>query len=310
MLAQRVLVSLAVGTHIVLSDAFAPFMPLGVRPARCMGSGLEQATATRPVGDVQRLGMRRSERLAMKSEPSDVYSRAIKQLETFQREEYLCPWWAKDGNVNTLAGALFATPKTPPYRRERWDTDDGGFVDIDFLESQEDFTRGMVVLMHGLESCSTAPLTIRQAKSFIEAGFDVAAVNFRGCSKDENGEQVRRAAHCPPPAARCNTAPDRGQLRSCASPPPPPAQLTPRAADRVRDGGDVPPWLHPRPPLDPAAAPRRRPRAATVPQRRLARRERCDQVPRRARRRGARAERVRRRGRVRAHQPRGERGDH
>jgi len=54
-------------------------------------------------------------------------------------------------------------------------------VDIDFLNSTAGFTRGIVLLYHGLESTTKAPLTVRQAFALVEQGFDVAAVCFRGC---------------------------------------------------------------------------------------------------------------------------------
>ena len=59
------------------------------------------------------------------------------------------------------------------YRRERWDTPDGDFIDVDFLDTP--FPGGseaagcdgddtpFAVLTHGLESTSTAPLTARMA---------------------------------------------------------------------------------------------------------------------------------------------------
>lgn len=64
------------------------------------------------------------------------------------------------------------------YRRERWDTPDGDFVDVDFLDApggegavgsanfasnSEDDSAPFAVLTHGLESTSTAPLTARMA---------------------------------------------------------------------------------------------------------------------------------------------------
>ncbi|CAN0531016.1 unnamed protein product, partial [Laminaria digitata] len=57
------------------------------------------------------------------------------------------------------------------YRRERWDTPDGDFVDIDFLDTpggggeslNGDSSAPFAVLTHGLESTSSAPLTARMA---------------------------------------------------------------------------------------------------------------------------------------------------
>ena len=111
---------------------------------------------------------------------------ASKILDSFEAREYRAPWWVQNNHLNTIIGFLFATPPVPLYRRERWDLDDGDFVDIDFLSSQTDRCRGIVLLYHGLESNSYASLTVRQALSLTASGFDVAAVSFRGCSGEDN----------------------------------------------------------------------------------------------------------------------------
>ena len=118
------------------------------------------------------------------SAPVKENSREI--LDSFVVRDYRPPWWARNKHVNTIVGALFATPPIPAYRRERWDTEDGDFVDIDFLDSETKPSRGIVLLYHGLESNTNAPLTVRQAISLSRAGFDVAAVSFRGCSGEDN----------------------------------------------------------------------------------------------------------------------------
>ena len=107
-------------------------------------------------------------------------------LASFQPTPYVAPWWARNQHVNTIVGALAATPRKPTYERQRWNTPDGDFVDIDFLNSTTGFSRGMVLLYHGLESTTMAPLTVRQAFALAEEGFDVAAVSFRGCSGEDN----------------------------------------------------------------------------------------------------------------------------
>ena len=43
-----------------------------------------------------------------------------------------------------------------------------------------------MLLYHGLESNTNAPLTVREALSLVKHGFDVAAVSFRGCSGEDN----------------------------------------------------------------------------------------------------------------------------
>ncbi|EKX30840.1 hypothetical protein GUITHDRAFT_149647, partial [Guillardia theta CCMP2712] len=118
--------------------------------------------------------------------PSSPATDMVQVLSSFPARTYRPPWWARQAHVNTIVGALFATPPTPSYERERWTTPDGDFVDIDFLRSELPASRGIVLLYHGLESNSLAPLTVRQARSLSMAGFDVAAIGFRGCSGEDN----------------------------------------------------------------------------------------------------------------------------
>ena len=47
---------------------------------------------------------------------------------------YQAPWWLPDGNLQTLWAALHARryeATAPVFRRERWATPDGDFVDVD-----------------------------------------------------------------------------------------------------------------------------------------------------------------------------------
>jgi predicted alpha/beta-fold hydrolase len=70
--------------------------------------------------------------------------------------------------------------------RERIDTPDGDFFHVDY-KWNADFpkaqkSRHMVILLHGLESSSDSPLRLDMAEAFCHQGFDVAFINFRGCS--------------------------------------------------------------------------------------------------------------------------------
>ena len=49
---------------------------------------------------------------------------------------YTAPWWLPAGNLQTIWPALYARRvfgPHPQYRRERWTTPDGDFIDVDFL---------------------------------------------------------------------------------------------------------------------------------------------------------------------------------
>ena len=71
--------------------------------------------------------------------------------------------------------------------RERFDTPDGDFFDVDYkFQDITSDTRATVMIIHGLESNSNSSFCINMARAYTEKGFDVACINFRGCSGEPN----------------------------------------------------------------------------------------------------------------------------
>ncbi|HXA46442.1 MAG TPA: alpha/beta fold hydrolase [Burkholderiaceae bacterium] len=97
---------------------------------------------------------------------------------------YLAPRWLPGGHLQTIYPAKCLV--TPPvnYRRERWDTPDGDFIDIDFVDGVAG--NPFVVLFHGLEGSSDS----HYAKAFMAhisgLGWSGAVPHFRGCSGELN----------------------------------------------------------------------------------------------------------------------------
>ena len=91
-------------------------------------------------------------------------------------------------HINTIAAIVLAiAPPDPAYRRVRWDTPDGDFLDLDLLDSQiPGFSRGLVIVCHGVESSASGAVVRRTAVAAAEGGFDVLALNNRGCSGEDN----------------------------------------------------------------------------------------------------------------------------
>lgn len=75
-------------------------------------------------------------------------------------------------------------PALPAYRRERWGTPDGDFIDVDWTDS----TPGapLLVLFHGLEGSSTSQYARSLLGALTPLGWQGLAVNFRGCSGESN----------------------------------------------------------------------------------------------------------------------------
>jgi predicted alpha/beta-fold hydrolase len=112
--------------------------------------------------------------------------------------EYIAPRWLPGGNLQTIWAARMAR-RAPPsgLRRERWDTPDGDFVDVDFLAPAAGAARGaeapMLVLFHGLEGSSASPYALGFAAWARARDWDFAVPHFRGCSGEIN--RAPRAYH-------------------------------------------------------------------------------------------------------------------
>jgi predicted alpha/beta-fold hydrolase len=105
---------------------------------------------------------------------------------------YLAPRWLPGGNLQTIWPALYArrTAGTGPvYRRERWDTPDGDFIDVDFADAMvapEAQRPPLLVLFHGLEGSSRSHYAEAFAAFAAARGWAFAVPHFRGCSGELN----------------------------------------------------------------------------------------------------------------------------
>lgn len=101
---------------------------------------------------------------------------------------YRAPRWLPGGHLQTLWPALLSRRHGGPavaYRRERWATPDGDFVDVDFLDAA-DPAAPLLVLLHGLEGSSRSGYALAFADWARGAGWSYAVPHFRGCSGQPN----------------------------------------------------------------------------------------------------------------------------
>ena len=99
-------------------------------------------------------------------------------------ETYAPPVWLPGGHLQTLYPALFLRGIQPPYRRERWELDDGDFLDVDWMDG--DAGSPVVVLFHGLEGSSRSPYAKKLMAHARQRGWRGAVIHFRGCSGEPN----------------------------------------------------------------------------------------------------------------------------
>ncbi len=104
---------------------------------------------------------------------------------------YLAPRWIANPHLNTIYAALFAAKPAVRFRRERWDTPDGDFVDTDHVDGPPGTP--WVVLFHGLEGSSDSPYARMLMHRVEERGWRGTVVHFRGCSGEPN--RLPRAYH-------------------------------------------------------------------------------------------------------------------
>jgi len=70
--------------------------------------------------------------------PSFAASSSAASPTVLQSMDYAAPRWLPGGNLQTILPALYARrveAPLPEYRRERWATPDGDFIDVDFLHA-------------------------------------------------------------------------------------------------------------------------------------------------------------------------------
>lgn len=96
---------------------------------------------------------------------------------------YRAPAWLPGGHAQTIWPLLIKGP-LPDYRRERWNTPDDDFIDLDWVSG----TPGApcVVLFHGLEGSSRSHYARRLMHAAARLGWHGVVVHFRGCSGEPN----------------------------------------------------------------------------------------------------------------------------
>ena len=102
-------------------------------------------------------------------------------------DDFRAPRWLPGGHAQTIWPVFFSRRfdgARPHFRRERWPTPDGDFVDVDWLG--EDAAAPLLVLFHGLEGSSRSHYAEAFAAEARRRGWRYAVPHFRGCSGEIN----------------------------------------------------------------------------------------------------------------------------
>lgn len=109
---------------------------------------------------------------------------------------YRAPWWLPGGNAQTIWAAVASqrhVGAAPRWRRERWATPDGDFIDVDQAQHPSAPEAPLLVLFHGLEGSSASQYAVAFADFAAAKGVAFAVPHFRGCSGELN--HAPRAYH-------------------------------------------------------------------------------------------------------------------
>jgi predicted alpha/beta-fold hydrolase len=123
------------------------------------------------------------------------------------------PVWLPEGHTQTIFAALYARRPRMGFLRERVDTPDGDFIDLDWtgpgltptgtsavdgarlpvIRPRTEPGQRALVLFHGLEGSSGSHYILAISQYFRARGWTVVVPHFRGCSGEPN--RLPRAYH-------------------------------------------------------------------------------------------------------------------
>jgi predicted alpha/beta-fold hydrolase len=99
-------------------------------------------------------------------------------------------WWLPGAHAQTIAGRYVRPPHGVHYRRERVETPDGDFLDLDFATVEGAPPAGddapLCIAVHGLEGSAQSSYVLETCRALAEYGIRTVAMNFRACSGEMN----------------------------------------------------------------------------------------------------------------------------
>lgn len=110
--------------------------------------------------------------------------------DTFTPRPFRPAWWLPGAHAQTIAGRFIRPPHGVHYRRERLETPDGDFLDLDWATVDGAPAAGddapLCVIVHGLEGSAQSSYVLETARALAEHGIRSVAMNFRSCSGEPN----------------------------------------------------------------------------------------------------------------------------
>ncbi len=106
-------------------------------------------------------------------------------IQPWQSRSFRPPRWAAGPHAQTLLARVLRPAPDAPYRRERIETPDGDFLDIDWGPEPAPGSP-IALILHGLEGSSERRYVRNMGRELYARGVQPVAMNFRGCSGEAN----------------------------------------------------------------------------------------------------------------------------
>ncbi len=99
------------------------------------------------------------------------------------KSTYKAPWYIRNTHIATIYPSQWRKVEGVQYARERIDTPDNDFLDLDWSKNGSEH---LAVLLHGFEGNASRPYMLGMVKHLNHAGWDTLSMNLRGCSGEPN----------------------------------------------------------------------------------------------------------------------------
>jgi predicted alpha/beta-fold hydrolase len=107
----------------------------------------------------------------------------------FAASPYHAAWWLPGPHAQTVAGRYLRTPRDVAVRRERVDTPDGDFLDLDWVRvpsTPVPDDAPLCLVLHGLEGSGRSTYVLETCRALARHGIRAVALNFRSCGGEMN----------------------------------------------------------------------------------------------------------------------------
>lgn len=117
-------------------------------------------------------------------DPVSFKTRALTELDA---HPFRPAWWLRGPHRQSFWGPLVRAKDRPHYRLDRWETPDGDFLRLHFLET--DPARPWLLQLHGLEGSVRSFYVSGITRAIAALGWNVVVMEYRGCGGEMNRQR-------------------------------------------------------------------------------------------------------------------------